>query len=203
MPTQGSSDFCVDPDTYVRKMVGEHSVLSEGESAATSELVFPRWAGLGRQEEQVNKAEVPLPWEPWVSGWQVPGQETGESTGPPFPRWRLCGMGRCGEASDNLGGSQVAKGRHTAKPEILKLSQVKLCPRRRPGAGTQATWEPSQAARSCVGAYCSGGACGQGRGEEANHGFLKASVRPGTVAMLVLPALQQQDCELKTSWVMS
>lgn len=32
--SQGSSDFCVDPDTYVTRMVEEHSVLSGGESAA-------------------------------------------------------------------------------------------------------------------------------------------------------------------------
>lgn len=31
-PFQGSSDFCVDPDTFVTKMVEEHSVLSGGES---------------------------------------------------------------------------------------------------------------------------------------------------------------------------
>ncbi|OWK10948.1 hypothetical protein Celaphus_00007359 [Cervus elaphus hippelaphus] len=31
--TPGSSDFCVDPDTYVTRMVEEHSVLSGGESA--------------------------------------------------------------------------------------------------------------------------------------------------------------------------
>lgn len=30
-PPQGSSDFCVDPDTFVTKMVEEHSVLSGGE----------------------------------------------------------------------------------------------------------------------------------------------------------------------------
>lgn len=39
VPTQGSSDFCVDPDTYVTKMVEEHSVLNGGESVALSELV--------------------------------------------------------------------------------------------------------------------------------------------------------------------
>lgn len=33
-PSQGSSDFCVDPDTYVTRMVEEHSVLSGGESEA-------------------------------------------------------------------------------------------------------------------------------------------------------------------------
>lgn len=31
-PFQGSSDFCVDPDTFVTKMVEEHSVLGGGES---------------------------------------------------------------------------------------------------------------------------------------------------------------------------
>lgn len=34
---QGSSDFCVDPDTFVTKMVEEHSVLSGGESVAMCE----------------------------------------------------------------------------------------------------------------------------------------------------------------------
>lgn len=43
-PPQGSSDFCVDPDTYVTRMVDEHSVLSGGECVATSELV-PPWPG--------------------------------------------------------------------------------------------------------------------------------------------------------------
>lgn len=33
-PPQGSSDFCVDPDTFVTKMVEENSVLSGGESVA-------------------------------------------------------------------------------------------------------------------------------------------------------------------------
>lgn len=45
-PPQGSSDFCVDPDTYVTRMVEEHSVLSGGESVATSELVL-LWPGWG------------------------------------------------------------------------------------------------------------------------------------------------------------
>lgn len=36
-PPQGSSDFCVDPDTYVTRMVEEHSVLSGGESAVVSQ----------------------------------------------------------------------------------------------------------------------------------------------------------------------
>ncbi|XP_017747868.1 PREDICTED: protein tweety homolog 3 [Rhinopithecus bieti] len=42
----GSSDFCVDPDTYVTKMVEEHSVLSGGESVSTavSERVPQSWA---------------------------------------------------------------------------------------------------------------------------------------------------------------
>lgn len=31
---QGSSDFCIDPDTFVTKMVEEYSVLSGGESVA-------------------------------------------------------------------------------------------------------------------------------------------------------------------------
>lgn len=62
-PPQGSSDFCVDPDTYVTRMVEEHSVLSGGESAvesqplasarscprATGRLVRPRAGSLDRR----------------------------------------------------------------------------------------------------------------------------------------------------------
>lgn len=40
-PPQGSSDFCVDPDTYVTRMVEERSVLSGGESAVVSQQSQP------------------------------------------------------------------------------------------------------------------------------------------------------------------
>ncbi|KAG8523802.1 Protein tweety-3 [Galemys pyrenaicus] len=53
----GSSDFCVDPDTYVTRMVEEYSVLSGGESAAASELVPIDWA----EEIEVSKAEASSP----------------------------------------------------------------------------------------------------------------------------------------------
>lgn len=48
LPTsaQGSSDFCVDPDAYVTRMVEELSVLSGGEPAAAPEPA--RGGGGGR-----------------------------------------------------------------------------------------------------------------------------------------------------------
>lgn len=66
-PPQGSSDFCVDPDTFVTKMVEEHSVLSGGKSGHVWDRVT--W------DSDVERLRQPYPCRPLTSGRCSAGQE--------------------------------------------------------------------------------------------------------------------------------